>query len=137
LATFLHVNDSAGQLDAEHPCQGAAPDLKLVTQPPTQLPVRAASSASWAVIGDADEVGVVGDVEGDAVVRAIACCSALRGPLTGFGALTRRVGSRVPSSFEDAAVCDIAVLLRPHSNSAAAPCTKNNEVFMSAPFWKV
>ena len=58
MPVFLHVGDSAGQLDAEHPCQGASPDLKLVTQPPTQLPVMLASFASFAVtdIGAADDV---------------------------------------------------------------------------------
>jgi hypothetical protein len=51
LATFLQVDDKIGQEDPEHPCQGALPDLKLVTQPPTQLPVMLASFASFAVTG--------------------------------------------------------------------------------------
>jgi hypothetical protein len=46
-ATFLQVGDSAGQEDTEQPCQESFPDLKLVTQPPTQLPVMLASFASF------------------------------------------------------------------------------------------
>ena len=63
MPTFLHVGEYM-PLDPEHPCQGASPDLKLVTQPPTQLPVALASFASFTVgdIDDADCVGVVGDV---------------------------------------------------------------------------
>ncbi len=111
MPTFLHVDDSAGQLDPEHPCQGASPDLKLVTQPPTQLPVAFASFASCAAgdIGDADGVGVVDDVRGDRVLRATARC---------FGASTRTLGSEVVAPPEGVAVCDIAVPLRPHSSSA-------------------
>jgi hypothetical protein len=55
---FLHVGDNAGQPEPEQPCQGASPDLKLVTQPPAQLPVLLASFASFPVIDihAADEV---------------------------------------------------------------------------------
>jgi hypothetical protein len=127
LPTFLHVGDSAGQLDTEHPCQGASPDLKLVTQPPTQLPVTLASFASCAAgdIGDADGVGVVlGDVRGRTVLRATARC---------FGASTTTLGSEVAALPEGVAVCDFAVPLRPHRSSAidkiatAGLATKSDE----------
>ena len=45
---FLQVDDSAGQPDPLHPTQGELPDLKLVVQPSTQLPVMRASLASFA-----------------------------------------------------------------------------------------
>jgi hypothetical protein len=48
LATFLHVDDSAGQADPLHPFQGALPCRKLDWQPSTQLPVIFASLASFA-----------------------------------------------------------------------------------------
>lgn len=133
MATFLHVDDNVPP-ETEHPCQGASPDLKLVTQPPTQLPVALASFASCAVgdIGDADGVGVFGDVRGDTVLRATARCFGF----CGFGASTTTLGSEVVAPPEGVAVCDIAVPLRPHSSSAtdktaaARPATKRNEAFM-------
>src|SRR3981189_3631741 len=81
-------------LETEHPCQGASPVLKLVTQPPTQLPVAFASFASCAAgdIGDADGVGMVGDVRGDTVLRVTARCFGLA---TCFGASTTTLGSEV------------------------------------------
>src|SRR6266850_3110265 len=107
-------------LDPEHPCQGASPDLKLVTQPPTQLPVALASFASCAVgdIGDADGVGVVGDVRGDTVLWATARCFGFCGLATCLGASTTTLGSEVVAPPEGGAVFDIAVPLRPHRSSA-------------------
>ena len=120
MPAFLHVDDSAGQPDPEHPCQGALPDLKLVTQPPTQLPVAFASFASCAAgdIGDADGVGVVGDVRADTVLRATTRCFGFCGRATCFGASTRMLGSEVVAPPEGVAVCDIAVPIGPHSISA-------------------
>ena len=109
LPAFLHVGEYV-PADTEHPCQGASPDLKLVWQPSTQLPVVFASFASCAAtdIGDVDGVGVLGDVRGDTVLRATARC---------LGASTTMFGSEVVAP-EGIAVCDIAVSLRPHSSSA-------------------
>jgi hypothetical protein len=136
LPTFLHVDEDAGQPETEHPTQGRLPDLKLVTQPSTQLPVVFSSFASCAAgdIGDADGVGVVGDVRRDMVLRATARCFNFCGLATCFGASTTTLG-RVVAPAEG--VADIAVLLRPHSSSAigkkatAGPETKMNEVFMA------
>jgi hypothetical protein len=138
LPTFLHVDDCAGQPDTEHPCQGASPDLKLVTQPPTQLPVALASFASCPVgdIGDADGVGVAGDVRGDtvwAILRGFGFC----GLATCFGASTTTSGSMAAARPEVMAVCDIAVPLRPHRSSSidkiatAGLSTKSDENLMA------
>src|ERR1700704_4883134 len=99
-------------LDPEHPCQGASPDLKLVTQPPTQLPVALASFASFTVgdIGDAACIGVVGDVRGDTVLRTTAPRLGFCGLATCLGASTRTRGSEVALP-EDGSGCDIAVPL--------------------------
>ena len=98
----------------------ASPDLKLVTQPPTQLPVAFASFASCAAgdIGDAGGVGVVGDARGDTVLRAAARCFGFCGLATCFGASTTTLGSEAVAPPEGVAVCDIAVPLRPHRSSA-------------------
>ena len=63
MRVFLHVEEYPPP-ETEHPCHGALPDLKLVAQPPTQLPVTLASLASLADIGDVDGAGAaaVGDV---------------------------------------------------------------------------
>ena len=53
MPTFLHVDDNTGQPDPEHPTQGALPDLKLVAQPPAQLPVAFGSIAAGDIV-DAD-----------------------------------------------------------------------------------
>jgi hypothetical protein len=135
LTAFLHVGEYV-PADTEHPCQGASPDLKLVWQPSTQLPVIFASFASRAAtdIGDADGIGVLDDVRGDAVLRATARCFGFCGLAT--GASTRTLGSEVVAP-EGVAVCDIAVPLRPHSSSAieeiaiAKPATKSNEAFIA------
>jgi hypothetical protein len=68
---FLHVEEYPPP-ETEHPFHGALPDLKLVTQPPTQLPVTLASLASLADIGDVEGAAAVGDVRGDTVLPAIA-----------------------------------------------------------------
>jgi hypothetical protein len=116
LPTFLHVDDNAGQPDPEHPTQGALPDLKLVAQPPAQLPLVFARLASC-VVGDiANGVGVVGDVRGDTVLRATARCFC--GLATCFGASTTTLGSEVVALPEGAAACDIVMPLRPHGSSA-------------------
>jgi hypothetical protein len=104
-----------------------------------------ASFASRAAgdIGDADGVGVLGDVRGDTVLLATACCFGFCGLATCFGASTITVGSKVVAPPEGVAVCDIAVPLRPHSSSAidniakAGPATKSNEAFIAASSNKV
>ena len=120
-----------GQPDAEHPTQGRLPDGKLVWQPPTQLPVALASFASFADIdvGDADGVGVVGDVPGDTVLRATARCSGFCGLATCFGASTTMLGSEVVAPPEGVAVCDIAVPLRPHSSAIDEMTAKARDAF--------
>lgn len=72
---FLHVGEYPPP-EREHPFHGALPELKLVTQPPTQLPVTLASLASLADIGDVEGAKAVGDVRGDTVLWAIARGSA-------------------------------------------------------------
>jgi hypothetical protein len=110
-------------------------DLKFVTQPPTQLPVAFASCAAGD-IGDADGVGVVGDVRGDTVLRATARCFGFCGMATCFGASTTTLGSEIVAPPEGVAVCDIAVPLRPHRSSAidtiatARLATKSDESLM-------
>jgi hypothetical protein len=101
-------------LDPEHPCQGASPVLKLVTQPPAQLPVALSSFASCAA-GDADDVAGVGDVRGDTVLRAASRCFGMCALVTCFGASTTTSESAVVAPPAGVAVCDIAVPLRPHS----------------------
>jgi hypothetical protein len=102
-----------------------------------------ASSRSAGDIGDADGVGVVGDVRGDTVLRATARCSGFCGLATCFGASTTTLGSEVVAPPEGVAVCDIAVPLRPHSSSAidkiatARLATKSNEAFIAASSHKV
>jgi hypothetical protein len=130
LPTFLHVGEYV-PADPEHPSQGAPPYLKLVTQPPTQLPVVFSSLASFADTdpgADGDWVGC--DVRRDTVLLATALCFGL---VTCFGASTRTPGSEVA---ELVAVCDIAVPLRPYSSSidkitTAGLATKSEENLMA------
>jgi hypothetical protein len=125
-------------LEPEHPCQGASPDLKLVTQPPTQLPVAFSSFASRAAgdIGDADGVEAVGDVRGETVLLTTARCAGFCGPAACFGAPTTTLGSEVVAPPEGVEVCDIAVPLRPHSSGAidriaiAGLATKSDDNFI-------
>ena len=114
---FLHVDDNAGQPEPEHPTQGALPDLKLVAQPPAQLPVIFGSCAAGDMVA-ADGVGVVGDVRGDMVLRATARCVGFGGLATCFGASTTTLGSEVEAPPEGVAACDIVVPLKPHGSSA-------------------
>ena len=147
MPTFLHVPDSAGQPDAEHPTQGRLPDGKLVWQPPTQLPEALSSLRSFANTDScaADGVGVVGDVAADTVLRTVlratARCFGFCGLLaTCFGASIRMLGREVVAPPEGVAVCDIAVPLRPHSSSAidkiatARPARKSDDAFMAISF---
>jgi hypothetical protein len=89
---FLHVEEYPPP-ETEHPCHGASPVLKLVTQPPTQLPVTLASLASLADIGDVGGAAAIGDVRGDSVLRAIARGSRFCGLAVCFGASTTTAGS--------------------------------------------
>ena len=115
MPTFLHVGDNAGQLETEHPCQGSSPCLKLVTQPPTQLPVALASLASFAdTDSGAEGACVVCDVRWTTALWVTALCI---GRATRLGASIVTLGSEAA---EPVAVCDIAVPLRPHINSMVA-----------------
>ena len=105
--------------DQEHPCHGASPYLKLVTQPPTQLPVTFASSASFA---DTD-IGVVDDVwvvvlRRASVLRATVRCISLCGLVTCFGTSIMTLGSEPVALPEGVAACDIPVPPRLYINSA-------------------
>lgn len=117
---FLHVDDNAGQPDAEHPRQGALPVLKLVTQPPTQLPETLSSFASFAIIdvGAVDDVSVLGDVWRGTALRETARGFGLRCLGISFGASTVMLGSALMALADDVAACDIAAPPRPHVNSA-------------------
>jgi hypothetical protein len=92
LRVFLHVEEYTPP-ETEHPIHGALPDLKLVAQPPTQLPVTLASLVSLAVIGDVEGAAAVGDVRGDTVLRAIVRGSRFCGLADCFGASTTTAGS--------------------------------------------
>jgi hypothetical protein len=110
---FLHVEEYPPP-EIEHPCHGALPDMKLVAQPPTQLPVTLASLASLADIGDVEGAAAVGDVRGDTVLRAIVRGSRFCGLADCFGAWTTTAGSEeVPPSEVVAA----SEPLRPQSSS--------------------
>ena len=104
---FLHGNGGAGPEESEQPCQGAFPDLKLVAQPPTQLPVMLASLASFADSG----TGAANIVA--TVVVGVGSCTALRASTCCFGfGLT--VGASTVTRGRDVAVCDNAGLPDPH-----------------------
>jgi hypothetical protein len=117
------------------------PDLKLVTQPSTQLPAAFAifsSLASCAAgdIGDADGIGTVDDVRAGTVLPATTRCFGLCGLVTCLGASTTTLGSEVVAPPEGVAVCDMAMPLRPHSSSidktaTARPAAKWNDAFMA------
>src|ERR1700730_4523983 len=79
--------------ETEHPCHGALAVLKLVAQPPTQLPVTLPSLASLADIDDVEGASAVGDVRGDIVLRAIGRGSRFCGLADCFGASTTTAGS--------------------------------------------
>jgi hypothetical protein len=81
--------------------------------------VALASFASCPVgdIGDADDVGVAGDVRGDTVWATVRGCG-FCGLATCFGASTTTSGSMAAARLEVVAVCDIAVPLRPHRSRA-------------------
>jgi hypothetical protein len=112
---FLHVEEYPPP-ETEHPCHGASPDLKLVTQPPTQLPVTLASLASLADIGDVG-AAAVGDVRGDTVLRAIVRGSRFCGLADCFGAWTTTAGSEEMPSSEVVAASEAP---RPQSSSPIA-----------------
>lgn len=118
--TFLHVDDNAGQPDTEHPRQGALAVLKLVAQPPTQLPETLSSFASFTMIdvGAADDVSIVDDLWRGTALRATARCFGFLCLGISFGASTVILGSALAALAEGVAVCEIAVLLRPHVISA-------------------
>jgi hypothetical protein len=113
-----------GQPDALHPIQGLSPDLKLVAQPPTQLPLIFSSLRIFAIIDSCAAVnGVVGDVGRDAALFAtrvclcggLAACCGFCGLTICFGAWTVMLGSE--GMVAAVVVCDIAVPLGPHSNA--------------------
>jgi hypothetical protein len=111
---FLHVEEYPPP-EIEHPFHGASPDLKLVAQPPTQLPVTLASLASLADIGDVEGAAAAGDVRGDTVLRAIAPGSRFCGLADCFGASTTTAGSEGVAPSEVVAASEP---LGPQSSSA-------------------
>jgi hypothetical protein len=123
LRVFLHVEEYTPP-ETEHPCHGALPVLKLVAQPPTQLPVTLASLASLADIGDVEGVAAVGDVEGAAAVGDVRGDTGLRAIVRGcrfccgladcFGASTTTAGSEGVATSEVVAASEPP---RPQSSS--------------------
>jgi hypothetical protein len=114
LRVFLQVEEYMPP-EREHPCHGALPVLKLVAQPPTQLPVTLASLASLTDIGDVGGAAAVGDVRGDTVLRAIVRGSRFCGLADCFGAWTTTAGSEEAPPSEVVAASEP---LRPQSSSA-------------------
>jgi hypothetical protein len=114
LRVFLQVEEYMPP-EREQPCHGALPDLKLVAQPPTQLPVTLASLASLADSGDVEGAAAVGDVRGATALRVIARGSRLSGLADCFGAWTTTAGSEEAPPSEVVAACEP---LRPQSSSA-------------------
>ena len=113
MRVFLHVEEYPPP-EVEHPCHGALPDLKLVAQPPTQLPVTLASLASLADTGDVEGAAAVGDVRGDTVLRPIVRGSRFCGLADCFGASTTTAGSEAVAPSEVVAASEPR---RPQSSS--------------------
>ena len=114
MRVFLHVEEYMPP-ETEHPCHGALPDLKLVAQPPTQLPVTLASLASLADIGEVEGAAAVGDVRRDTALRAIVRGARCCGLADCFGAWTTTAGSEeMPPPSE---VVAASAPLRPQSSS--------------------
>jgi hypothetical protein len=113
LRVFLQVEEYMPP-EVEHPCHGASPDLKLVAQPPTQLPVTLASLASLADIGDVEGAAAVGDVRGDTMLRPILRGSRFCGLAACFGAWTTTAGS---ARLAPSGVVAASEPLRPQSSS--------------------
>jgi hypothetical protein len=136
---FLHVEEYPPP-ETEHPCHGASPDLKLVTQPPTQLPVTLASLSSLADTG-VEGAAAVGDVRGDTVLRTIARGSRFCGLADCFGAWTTTAGSEEMPSSEVVAASEP---LRPQSSSpiaekaTARPGAERDEILItiSSRMWR-
>jgi hypothetical protein len=130
---FLHVEEYMPP-ETEHPCHGASPDLKLVAQPPTQLPVTLASLASLADIDDVAGAAAVGDVRGDTVLRAIGRGSRFCGLADCFGASTTTAGSEGVAPSEVVAASEP---LRPQSsspieqNATARLVTERDEILIT------
>lgn len=137
---FLHVEEYMPP-ETEHPCHGASAVLKLVAQPPTQLPVTLPSLASSAEIDDVEGAAAVGTVRGDTVLRPILrgcrCC----GLADCLGASTTTAGSEgvAPSG-----VVAASEPLRPQSSSpieqkaTAGPVTEREEILItiSSQMWR-
>ena len=140
MRVFLHVEEYPPP-ETEHPCHGASPDLKLVAQPPTQLPVTLASLASLADIDDVEGAAAVGDVRGDTVLRAIVRGSRFCGLADCFGASTTTAGSEAPAPSEVVAASEP---LRPQSSSpieekaTARLVTERDEILItiSSQMWR-
>lgn len=139
MRVFLHVEEYPPP-ETEHPCHGALPDGKLVTQPPAQLLVTLASLASLADIDDVEGAAAVGDVRGDTVLRAIARGSRFCGLATCLGASTMMPG-RVVAPPEGVAASEP---LRPQSSSpieekaTARLVTERDEILItrSSQMWR-
>jgi hypothetical protein len=137
---FLQVEEYPPP-ETEHPCHGALPVLKLVAQPPTQLPVTLASLASLADIGDVEGAAAVGDVRGDTVLRPVVRGSRFCGLADCFGASTTTAGSEGPAS---SGVVAASEPVRPQSSSAieekatARLVTERDEILItiSSQMWR-
>jgi hypothetical protein len=110
---FLHVGEYTPP-ETEHPIHGVLAVLKLVAQPPTQLPVILPSLASSADIDDVEGAAAAGDVRGDTVPRLIMRGSRFCGLADCFGAWTTTAGSEEVAPSEVIAACEP---LRPQSSS--------------------
>jgi hypothetical protein len=138
---FLHVEEYPPPPETEHPIHGVLPDLKLVAQPPTQLPVTLASLASLADIVDVEGAAAAGDVRGDTVLRAIVRGSRFCGLADCFGASTTTAGSEGMAPSEVVAASEP---LRPQSSSpieekaAARLVTERDEILItiSSQMWR-
>jgi hypothetical protein len=110
---FLQVGEYPPP-EREHPVHGVLPDLKLVAQPPTQLPVTLASLASLADIDDVGAVVADSDVRGDSELRVTARGPRFSGLADCFGAWTTIAGSEGVAPSEVVAASEA---LRPQSSS--------------------
>jgi hypothetical protein len=114
------------------------PDLKLDAQPSEQLLMDLSSLASFPNTDSCAAVnGVVGDVWRAATLFStrvglcggFAACCGLCGLATCFGAWTVMLGSE--GTVVAVVVCDIAVLLKPHSRAIDEVMARGRDAFMA------
>jgi hypothetical protein len=114
LRVFLHVGEYTPP-ETEHPIHGALAVLKLVAQPPTQLPVTLPSLASSADIDDVEGAAAVCDIRGDSVLRAIGRGSRFCGLADCFGAWITTAGS------EEAPPSEVVAASEPPRPQSSSP----------------